>query len=1074
MAVYKKDIVAIELNSGNVHRSFLQHSLGKSDKNANHFGIRVFRGGEPVDLSDVSVQGFFKDPQGTNIAITSGNIVGGNQAEVVLPQACYNYEGQFSLAIKLVGGGVTGTMRIVDGMIDNTNTGSAVAPTGAVPTYQEVLASYDAAIAAVDDVNEMKSTMFLDLDALYKGEYKEYNASIIEGGLNTSGGNLNNSARARTTYTEIVPGDTYHVKIEGLTWSAMIAWVYSGTTQGTVIRRIDLNPDKNDFIFTAETNENYLRVAFYYSADSTHVITADERADIKSKFRIRRITDRTLTKQNAAADAKATGEAIAAEATARENTDTEIRTALDKTIDNVIVTPNEFEAQNNAPFAILENGIDTSGGDLTNSARARTKYFKVKQGERYLFFLNSSEFKYVNAYEYSNADGSAMLNRIKLVDNTHIIYTPSTGAKCFRISFAHNDSSVEVTYEDRVAIRSCLKMYTLTDKDLATANVPADSKIVGDTIQYATGCRPIKYREGYYYNLANDTVDLSAPTANVNYKCALVPCSEGDKFTINGDGQTSAQIYGFADAEGNLIKKYGAYTESITDRILTAPANSAYLILNDRGGYQSYYGEKATNLPEVNAGELEAVLENCPEIDWESISPSSVPSTTFKGWRGGYWDSTNAEHNTDNNGSIRYWTYISAKRSSIGTQYVEFTPPGGTNILLREFATKDSTEQLSIIYVTKRTVVKLNENSIYRITVYGLREKPIADYLNDDFISQIKIRPIYSYPSQKKKRTSEFIRFTVPINLGWPDTTATGTDNADPANMTDLMCILTLPKTYTPGGKKTPLIMYCHGASCRITETSWYSNGTEGEGADFLKMIRKFTAAGYAVFDVNNTRDMAGGFPDWGSLPLMSAYIKAWEYIKFNYNVEDRLFLLSASMGTPANLNMMKWYKGDIIASIINAPRAMGIKDRWTESLSDETIKKYLVSWGLEPDSILDDPTYVVPTKESVFTQAVDARFRGFYHHENLTEINGTKYIFEKFPPVKVFIGQNDSSFLDDQREYFAALQNFGNFISTREIAGIAHGSACTLAAGELREEAIAWFDRFRTVIPDDPDDQQT
>lgn len=311
MAVYKKDIVDIELNSGNVHRSFLKHSLGKSDMNADHFGIRVFRGGEPVDLSDVSVQGFFKDPQGTNIAITSGNIVGGNQAEVVLPQACYNYEGQFCLAIKLVGGGVTGTMRIVDGMIDNTNTGSAVAPTGAVPTYQEVLASYDAAIAAVDDVNKMKSTTIIGIDGLFQGEYKEHNAGIIEGGLNNSGGNYNTSTRARTYYTPITPGTTYQVKLEGLTWSVMNAWVYSGTTQGTVIRKLDLNPDKNDFIFTAGTNENDLRVSFYYSADSTHVITSEERGDINQHFTIRRITDRTLTKQNAAADAKATGDRFA-------------------------------------------------------------------------------------------------------------------------------------------------------------------------------------------------------------------------------------------------------------------------------------------------------------------------------------------------------------------------------------------------------------------------------------------------------------------------------------------------------------------------------------------------------------------------------------------------------------------------------------------------------------------------------------------------------------------------------------------------------------------------------------------
>ena len=118
MAVYKRDMVDINLETGNIHRSFLKHSIGYKDAAADHFGIRVFRNGEPVDLTGVSVQGVFMPPQGSPIAITSWNIVSGNVAEVVLPQACYNYDGQFCLSIKLVDStnSVTGTMRIVDGI----------------------------------------------------------------------------------------------------------------------------------------------------------------------------------------------------------------------------------------------------------------------------------------------------------------------------------------------------------------------------------------------------------------------------------------------------------------------------------------------------------------------------------------------------------------------------------------------------------------------------------------------------------------------------------------------------------------------------------------------------------------------------------------------------------------------------------------------------------------------------------------------------------------------------------------------------------------------------------------------
>lgn len=143
MAIYKRDMVDIDLETGTIHRSFMNRSIGYKDNAADHFGVRTWRKGEAINLTGVSVQGIFMPPQGDPIAITSGNIVTGNEAEVVLPQACYNYNGPFTLAIKLIGGGVTGTMRIVDGMVDNTHASGTVAPTGTVPTYQEVLSVYE-------------------------------------------------------------------------------------------------------------------------------------------------------------------------------------------------------------------------------------------------------------------------------------------------------------------------------------------------------------------------------------------------------------------------------------------------------------------------------------------------------------------------------------------------------------------------------------------------------------------------------------------------------------------------------------------------------------------------------------------------------------------------------------------------------------------------------------------------------------------------------------------------------------------------------------------------------------------
>lgn len=144
MGVYREDLIDIELESGTINRSFLNHAIGKGDSMGNRFGMRLFRNGEPVDLTDAVCEGFFINPRGEHILINGTNAyTGGNVAFVQLPQACYNYEGSFQLTIKVVDPDVVESARIVDGTIVNTGVDNALAPVGAVPTYQEILALYE-------------------------------------------------------------------------------------------------------------------------------------------------------------------------------------------------------------------------------------------------------------------------------------------------------------------------------------------------------------------------------------------------------------------------------------------------------------------------------------------------------------------------------------------------------------------------------------------------------------------------------------------------------------------------------------------------------------------------------------------------------------------------------------------------------------------------------------------------------------------------------------------------------------------------------------------------------------------
>ena len=179
MAHYKSDIVDVNLETGTIFRSFLNHTIGLKDDDADRFGIRAFRDGVPQDLTGASCQAFFMAPDGTPIALTSYGTISGNVAYVTLPPACYDVEGQFTLAIKIVGGGVTSTVRIVDGVVSQTGVTGAVTPTGAVPTYQEILAQFDAMVAATNAANSSIAPLYADLTFPVKtGQY-----AIVDGAL---------------------------------------------------------------------------------------------------------------------------------------------------------------------------------------------------------------------------------------------------------------------------------------------------------------------------------------------------------------------------------------------------------------------------------------------------------------------------------------------------------------------------------------------------------------------------------------------------------------------------------------------------------------------------------------------------------------------------------------------------------------------------------------------------------------------------------------------------------------------------------------------------------------------------
>ena len=152
MAIYHSDIVDIDLDSGTVHRSFAHRTLGEGDVNANRYGVRLWRSGQSATAEGSQCMGYFIRHGRGDTVIISGGLFSGQEAFVTLPDSCYAYDGAFSLVIKLIGGGVTGTMRIVDGTVVDSMIGSPVDPGGAIPDLDELLDVIGRAEAAANTI----------------------------------------------------------------------------------------------------------------------------------------------------------------------------------------------------------------------------------------------------------------------------------------------------------------------------------------------------------------------------------------------------------------------------------------------------------------------------------------------------------------------------------------------------------------------------------------------------------------------------------------------------------------------------------------------------------------------------------------------------------------------------------------------------------------------------------------------------------------------------------------------------------------------------------------------------------
>lgn len=166
MAVYKEDFVTIDLATGRLFRSFNNRSIGLGDNNGDVFGFSVERNGTPVDLTGVTVMGYFIRADRTTILVSGERE--GNRCWVVLPDSCYAVDGQFTLSIKLVGDSDVATVRVIDGTVIQTVIGPIYDPGQVIPDLEDFRDLVERAEAAADDIERFSISVTLISGTRYR------------------------------------------------------------------------------------------------------------------------------------------------------------------------------------------------------------------------------------------------------------------------------------------------------------------------------------------------------------------------------------------------------------------------------------------------------------------------------------------------------------------------------------------------------------------------------------------------------------------------------------------------------------------------------------------------------------------------------------------------------------------------------------------------------------------------------------------------------------------------------------------------------------------------------------------
>ena len=222
-------------------------------------------------------------------------------------------------------------------------------------------------------------------------------------------------------------------------------------------------------------------------------------------------------------------------------------------------------------------------------------YAIVPCAEGDVFTINATGGGFPRAYAFASIDGT----NLQKADSGAVLTDYEVTAPANSAFLIINDFSGRTSYKGTLA--NCpVKRNQLAEVQTTVSGIESD---LSDTKSNISDIESDLYNvpiettgTDNYINLGfsdlTQPVNLTHPYSASGFKYAIIECQEGDKFILNAVGGGYPRAYAFIDSD-NLILERAENNASFSNAVIIAPANTAKLVINDKSGSTSYYGEKS-------------------------------------------------------------------------------------------------------------------------------------------------------------------------------------------------------------------------------------------------------------------------------------------------------------------------------------------------------------------------------------------------------------------------------------------------------------------------------------------------